>query len=148
MEGTSSHMKPRLSKSAIQLREQIDDSFPDRDRTSDGWIADARHVRSGKPSDHIPNEGWVRAIDVDANLDKSKGTSVYLADQIRECAKSDRRISYVIHMGKICSRKSFWRWVKYTGINAHNHHIHISFAQAADEDQKFFNIPMLGGSNG
>lgn len=143
-----SKMKPRLSRSAIQLREQIDDSFPDRDRTSDGWIADARHVRSGKPSDHIPNEGWVRAIDVDANLDKSKGTSVYLADQIRECAKSDRRISYVIHMGKICSRKSFWRWVKYTGINAHNHHIHISFAQAADEDQKFFNIPMLGGSNG
>ena len=141
-------MKPRLSKSAIQLREQIDDSFPDRDRTSDGWIADARHVRSGKPSDHIPNEGWVRAIDVDANLDKSKGTSVYLADQIRECAKSDRRISYVIHMGKICSRKSFWRWVKYTGINAHNHHIHISFTKAADLDQKFFKIPMLGGSNG
>jgi hypothetical protein len=140
--------KPRLSKSAIQLREQIDDSFPDRDRASDGWIADARHVRSGKPSDHIPNEGWVRAIDIDADLNKSKGTSVYLADQIRECAKSDRRISYVIHMGKICSRKSFWRWVKYTGFNKHTAHIHVSFTKDADQDSKFFNIPMLGGSNG
>ncbi len=35
-------MKPRLSKSAIQLREQIDDAFPGRDRTSDGWIGDTR----------------------------------------------------------------------------------------------------------
>lgn len=140
-------LKPRLSKSAIQLREQIDDSFPDRDRTSDGWIGDTKHA--ARKSDHNPDaQGWVRAIDIDANLDRAKGTSVYLADQIRECAKSDRRISYVIHMGKICSRKSFWRWVKYSGINAHNHHIHISFSQAADEDQKFFNIPMLGGSNG
>lgn len=141
-------LKPRLSKAAIQLREQIDDSFADRDRASDGWLADARHMRAGK-SDHIPDaQGWVRAIDVDANLDKSKGTSVYLADQIREYAKANGRIAYVIHMGKISSRKSFWRWVKYSGINPHNHHIHISFTQAADEDQKFFNIPMLGGSNG
>ncbi len=37
-------MKPRLSQSAIQLREQIDDAFPDRDRTSDGWIGDTRHA--------------------------------------------------------------------------------------------------------
>ena len=27
-------MKPRLSKAASQLREQIDDSFPDRDRVA------------------------------------------------------------------------------------------------------------------
>ncbi len=33
-------MKPWLSKSAAQLREQIDDAFPDRLRKSDGWIAD------------------------------------------------------------------------------------------------------------
>jgi hypothetical protein len=56
-------MKPRLSKAASQLREQVDDSFPDRSRLSDGWIADARHLRAGK-SDHIPDEqGWVRFKD-------------------------------------------------------------------------------------
>jgi hypothetical protein len=139
--------KPRLSKSAIQLREQIDDSFPDRDRASDGWIGDSKH--SARKSDHNPDaQGWVRAIDIDSDLNKSKGTSVYLADQIRECAKSDRRITYIIHMGKICSRKSLWRWVKYTGFNKHTAHIHVSFAKSADQDSKFFNIPMLGGSNG
>lgn len=140
-------MKPRLSKSAVQLREQIDDSFPDRDRASDGWIGDTKH--SSRKSDHNPDaQGWVRAIDIDADLNRAKGTSIYLADQIREYAKSTGRITYIIHMGKICSRKSFWRWVKYTGINTHRHHIHVSFAQAADNDSSFFNIPMLGGSNG
>jgi hypothetical protein len=138
-------MKPQLSKSAIQLREQIDDAFPDRDRTSDGWIGDSRHAKT--KSDHNPDaQGWVRAIDIDANLDKSKGTSVYLADQIRAYAKTNGRISYVIHMGKISSRKSLWRWVKYSGINAHNHHIHISFNKDQDENSEFFQIPMLGGT--
>jgi hypothetical protein len=138
-------MKPRLSKAAIQLREQCDDSFSDRDRTSDGWVGDTRH--SATLSDHNPEPvtGWVRAIDIDANLDKRKGTSVYLADQIRAYAKSHGRITYIIHMGKICSRKTLWRWVKYSGINSHTHHIHVSFAKTADEDSSFFQIPMLGG---
>lgn len=140
-------MKPRLSKSAIQLREQIDDCFPDRDRASDGWIGDSKHA--SRKSDHNPDaQGWVRAIDIDSDLDKSKGTSVYLADQLREYAKSNRRITYIIHMGKICSRKSFWRWVKYTGFNKHTAHIHVSFDKSADNDSSFFQIPMLGGKNG
>ena len=47
-------MKPQLSKAAKQLREQFDDSFPDRDRTSDGWIGDTRHA--ARKSDHNPDE--------------------------------------------------------------------------------------------
>jgi len=47
-------MKPVLCKAGQQLREQFDDTFPDRDRTSDGWIADARHMQAGT-SDHIPD---------------------------------------------------------------------------------------------
>ena len=140
-------MKPRLSKSGIQLREQIDDCFPDRDRASDGWIGDSKHA--ARKSDHNPDaQGWVRALDIDADLDRAKGTSVYLADQLREYAKSTRRITYIIHMGKICSRKSFWRWVKYTGFNKHTAHIHVSFDKSADNDSSFFQIPMLGGKNG
>lgn len=137
-------MRPRLSKSGIQLREQIDDCFPDRDRASDGWIGDSKHAT--RKSDHNPDaQGWVRALDIDSDLDRAKGTSVYLADQLREYAKSTRRITYIIHMGKICSRKTFWRWVKYTGFNKHTAHIHISFAKTADNDSSFFQIPMLGG---
>jgi hypothetical protein len=139
-------MKIRLSKSAIQLREQIDDSFPDRSRNSDGWLGDSKHSKI--KSDHNPDaQGWVRAIDIDADLNKSKSTGVYLADQIRAYGKSNGRVSYVIHMGKIASAKSLWRWVKFRGINPHNHHIHISFKKSCDEDSKFFQIPLLGGSN-
>jgi hypothetical protein len=71
-----------------------------------------------------------------------------LADQLRILARSDRRIAYVIFSGKIASRKSLWRWVKYRGINPHNKHLHISFTPKGDNDGSFFNVPLLGGSNG
>jgi len=124
-------VKPRLSKSAIQLREQIDDAFPGRDRTSDGWIGDTRHA--ARKSDHNPDaQGWVRAIDV---------------DQIRLAGKSgDKRIAYIIFNGKIASPRKAWRWRPYDGINKHNHHAHISFTTKGDEDSTWFNIPMIGGN--
>jgi len=138
-------MKPILCKAGQQLREQIDENFPHRDKKSDGWIGDARHQRAGT-SDHLPDkvDGYVRAIDVDANLDTSPNTSAYLADQIRECAKRDKRIAYVIHQGKIASRRTLFRWKKYTGISPHNHHLHISFSKKGDNDSSPFKIPMLG----
>ena len=61
-------MTTKLCKAGRQLREQIDDDYPERDRKSDGWVADARHVAKGN-SDHIPDaRGIVRALDIDANL--------------------------------------------------------------------------------
>lgn len=141
-------MKSRLSKSVIQLREQADDAYPDRDRSSDGTIGDARHAAS--KSDHNPDAvtGYVRALDLDASLDGKDATAHYLADQIRAAAKRDKRIAYVIFNKKIASKRTLWRWVKYTGINPHVKHIHISFTKAGDEDSSFFQIPLLGGSNG
>ena len=142
-------MKPRLSKSAIQLREQIDDAFPGRDRTSDGWIGDTRHA--ARKSDHNPDaQGWVRAIDIDRDLaGKGKKPDLMpdLVDQIRALAKSgDKRISYIIFDGKIASPRKAWCWRPYDGINQHRHHAHISFTQKGDEDGSFFNIPMIGGN--
>lgn len=142
-------MKPKLSRAAIQLREQIDDSFPDRDRASDGWLGDTRH--STRKSDHNPDaDGWVRAIDIDRDLSGKKGKPDLmpdLADQIRVAGKSgDSRIAYVIFGGKIASPRAAWRWRTYDGINKHNHHAHISFTKKGDEDGSFFNIPMIGGS--
>jgi len=136
-------MTIKLSKAAIQLREQTDDHFPGRDRTSDGWLGDYRH--SLRKSDHNPDAaGWVRAIDLDANLGP-KGQMPYLADQIRTIARKDGRISYIIFNGRIASSLMGWKWRKYTGINQHTHHCHISFKKTADNDGRFFQIPMLGG---
>jgi hypothetical protein len=142
-------MKPWLCKAGQQLREQFDDSFPDRDRASDGWIADARHVAAGT-SDHIPTESLrvVRAIDVDRDVSGSAKPDLMpdIANQIRLAAKAgDKRISYVIFNGRIASSRMGWRWRKYSGSNPHNHHCHVSFTPAGDMDSAFFNIPLLGG---
>ena len=142
-------MKPRLSKAAQQLREQFDDSFPDRDRSSDGWIADARHLARGA-SDHIPDAqtGYVRAVDLDRDVSGKAKPDLMpdIADQLRRLAKTDKRIKYIIFDAKICSAKSAWRWRTYTGINKHKHHCHISFSIKGDQDGSFFNIPLLGGT--
>jgi hypothetical protein len=139
-------VKPLLCKAGQQLREQIDDSFPHRDRKSDGWIGDAAH--SNRKSDHNPDpiNGIVRAIDVDKDFDSRPSTGAYLADQIRVCAKKDKRISYIIYAGKIASAKSLWRWRTYSGINSHHAHIHISFTKKGDQNGRWFDIPMLGAT--
>ena len=137
-------MKAWLSKSAKQLREQIDAAYPDRDKRSDGWIGDAKHAAS--KSDHNPDAtGCVRAIDIDSDLSRHKSESVYLADQLRRFAKNDKRIAYIIHNGKIASPILGWRWRKYKGSNPHTSHIHISFTKQADNNSKPFDIPLLGG---
>jgi hypothetical protein len=141
-------LKPWLSKAAVQLREQIDDTYANRSRKSDGWIADLRHQQAGK-SDHIPDpkaKFVVRAIDIDARLSDNRGDSAYLADQIRQYGKTNGRISYVIHLGKIASPVLGWRWRKYKGFNPHKHHIHISFKKDQDNNSDFFHIPLLGGN--
>jgi hypothetical protein len=143
-------MKPWLSKAAVQLREQIDDSYKERIRgNAEGWIADLRHQSAGK-SDHIPDPKSnfvVRAIDVDARLSDNKGDSAYLADQLRLYAKNYGRISYVIHLGMIASPVLNYKWRKYRGFSPHNHHVHISFRKNQDNNSDFFDIPLLGGKN-
>ena len=142
-------MKPKLCKAGQQLREQFDDTY-DRDRRSDGWIADARHLAAGT-SDHIPDpaNGIVRATDTDRDVSGKAKPDLMpdIADQLRRLAKKDQRISYIIFNGRIASKRMAWRWRTYKGSNPHNHHMHVSFTKAAgDEDGSFFQIPLLGAS--
>jgi hypothetical protein len=140
-------MKPKLCKAGVQLREQFDDCYGDRTRSSDGWLGDSRHA--ARKSDHNPDgEGWVRAIDISRNLSGKSEPDLMpdVADQLRILAKTDRRISYIIFDGKIASSKSFWRFRKYKGINQHRTHIHISFTRKGDTDGSFFQVPLLGAS--
>lgn len=139
--------KPWLSKSAHTLREQVNAAFPERDKSSDGWLGDNRHA--ARKSDHNPDPtGCVRAIDLDADL-AGRGNKPDLmpdlADQLRLCAKGDKRkrISYIIFNGRIASSKRRWAWRPYKGINPHRHHAHISFSESADFDTTAFAIPLL-----
>jgi hypothetical protein len=140
-------MKPKLCKAGQQLREQFDDTY-DRDRRSDGWIADARHVAAGT-SDHIPcpKTGIVRAIDVDRDVYKGGKPDLMpdIANQIRLAAKrGDKRIAYIIFDRRIASSRMGWRWRKYKGSNPHVAHCHVSFTRKGDQDGSFFQIPLLG----
>jgi len=145
-------MKPVLCKAGQQLREQFDDTYPDRDRRSDGWIGDTRH--SARPSDHNPDWSstppYVRAIDVDRDVHQGGKPDIMpdIADQIRTFAKADKskRIRYIIFNGRIARSRMGWRWRKYAGINPHIKHCHISFTTKGDIDGSFFDIPLLGGT--
>ena len=138
-------MKPKLSKSAIALREQIDDAFPDRDRRSDsGAYSDARHA--ARKSDHNADvNDWVHAIDISRGLSKGRDVMPDLVDQVRRYAKKHGRFSYIIFDEKIASPILGWKWRKYRGINKHQHHAHFSFREDAKLDESFFKeIPLIG----
>lgn len=138
-------MQTKLSKAAIQLREQFDDCYPDRNRASDGWLGDARH--SNKKSDHNPDaDGWVRAIDVTADLGANDDEMHNVVDQLRRFGR--KRLAYIIFDGKIASPKSLWKWRTYKGINPHRKHAHFSFKKSADNNRDFWNVELLGGKNG
>ena len=130
----------KLCAAGVQLREQIDDDYPDRDRKSDGWIADARHIAKGT-SDHIPANGIVRAIDIDSDLAAHKEEAYALVEKIRKCAKrGDKRIKYIIYDGKIMSPILGWKRRKYSGPNPHRSHFHISFTTLGDKDSSYFDL--------
>lgn len=130
----------KLCKAGIQLREQIDDDYPNRDRKSDGWIADSRHTAKGN-SDHIPRNGIVRALDIDANLNAHLEETYALVEKLRQCAKrGDKRIKYIIYDGKIMSSILNWKRRKYKGANPHRSHFHISFTTLGDNDSNWFDI--------
>ena len=136
----------KLCKAGQQLREQIDDAFPDRDRRSDGAAASPQHKAHSPKSDHNPDaSGIVRALDIDADLRSDKSAAYDLADQLRLLARFDKRISYIIFDGKIASWKRNYKWRAYTGLNPHRTHIHVSFTAKGDEDRSMFRIPILTG---
>lgn len=136
---------PKLCAAGATLRKEIDVLWPWRDKKSDGWLGDSAH--QARKSDHNPDPetGIVRAIDLDEDL---RGTKLpnpqaanHLVKQLVAMAKGgDDRIAYVIFEGKIYSSKKNWAARPYTGLNAHNTHVHISFTLAGDTDGKKFGV--------
>jgi Putative peptidoglycan binding domain len=111
-----------LAPALVQLRNEINSRWPNRDKTSDGWIGDAAH--SARVSDHNPDaNGQVHAIDVDVD-------GIDLAACLREVI-GDPRVEYVISNRRIWTRQSGWVARVYTGTNPHDHHFHTSLRYGA-----------------
>lgn len=135
-------MTYRLAKSLETLRSQINATFPNRDKTSDGWIGDTSH--QARPSDHNPNAaGVVRAIDIDEDLNAGVDLESIIT-AIR--ASRDPRVKYIIYEKRITVQGSdLQSWKPYTGTNSHSHHAHISVhsvPQLYDDDQTWAITPV------
>lgn len=120
----------RVAESLDVLLAALNAAFPNRSKESDGSIGDLRHQHE-KTSDHNP---WVmdRGMGVvtarDYTHDPAHGLdSEKLAEALR--AAQDERIKYVISNRKIFAGSEGpkpWQWRPYTGVNPHNHHVHVS----------------------
>lgn len=119
-------MKPVVKKAtpaAIAVLRQATALSPKRNKASDGLLPSAAHIKQNPNSDH--NTG----LAVDLTHDPVHGIDCH---DIYEMLKDDERVSYLIFNGRIWSEEKGDR--KYTGINKHNHHLHISIEEAYHDD--------------
>ncbi|RJF87981.1 hypothetical protein D3874_13910 [Oleomonas cavernae] len=117
----------RVAKSLLQLREQINESAPDRSKASDGTIGDAAHA--SHQSDHNPwiqdgGIGVVTAIDI-TNDPSGKCDAERIVQALVQ--SRDLRIKYIIWNRRIISASvQPWVWRDYSGKNPHTQHFHLS----------------------
>lgn len=118
----------RLAKSLEVLRSQVNSTFPNRSKISDGSVGDTSH--SARKSDHNPDlRGVVHAIDL--THDPKNGFDSYnFAEALRRMR--DKRIGYIISNGRIAAPNiQNFAWRRYTGANKHDHHVHVSVLHEA-----------------
>lgn len=134
------------------LLNQINDAFPNRDRTSDGIIGDYAHTQ--EKSGHNPddttadNAEWdgdsdnipeVRAIDIDSDLGNPFVTMQNLVDWINDLPGIGGVIRYDIYNRKIYRSSTGFDVETYTGSSAHTEHAHFSgaYSQTSDNNTTF-----------
>lgn len=117
-----------LARTLTILRDDnLNKKWPNRDRSTDGWIGDAAHQATS--SDHNPNiRGIVDAIDVDKD---GIHVPTVIASMIRHPSTH-----YVIHRGRIFSSRDKFKPRVYTGTNNHYEHIHDSIFQSATAENR------------
>lgn len=138
-----------LAAGLVRLRDQVNARYPNRDDASDGTIGDAAH--SNRTSDHNPAaNGAVRAWDCDEDLERDSGKQLMpLFDHLRLEAKAGRepRLKYLIYEGRICSLKTSWEWIAYTGPSPHDRHGHVSVNARADYNDSPWSLPWDGNED-
>lgn len=153
---------PRLTLGLQNFRAQINRRFPDRDKTSDGWIGDTTHQQetSGHNPDDTPGSKaeWdgdpdsiseVRAVDVDANLNMPGVSTQQVIDHLRTLPGIGTVFRYIIFNRRIyhVNDEPAFSGSAYTGASPHIEHFHVSGArsQASDDNTTFdFKLDELG----
>jgi len=121
----------KASPAAVAVLRQATALKPLRKKLSDGLLPSAAHQVQNPKSDH--NTG----LAVDLTNDPANGIDCV---EIFEKLKEDKRVDYLIFNGKIWSKaraKEGNR--KYTGVNQHHKHLHISIkAESANDTSPWF----------
>lgn len=124
----------RLAYSLETFKAECNKKWPERDRSSDGWIGDPAHA--SRTSDHNPNAvGVVRAYDLDAGSGRDTAIGLWIAEHVRRLGQSGFRSlqggGYVISASRIASEESGWAWRAYSGSSPHIAHTHVSVGKSA-----------------
>ena len=129
-------MKTKVAKSAapaaIAVLRQATAQQPRRNKASDGLLPSAAHLKASPTSDH--NTGYA----VDLTHDLKHGID---CAELFEKLQEDKRVKYLIFRGRIWSKEKGVS--KYSGLNAHNKHIHISIKDEHGNDTSEW-FPWLG----
>jgi hypothetical protein len=108
----------------LQALRDATSRWPNRDRSSDGIMGDTAHQQ--RHSDH--NDG--NAFDL--THDSAHGVDCGVLSRL---VINDNRVTYVIWNRQIYNRARVAEgWRPYTGLNPHNHHMHVSIRAAARND--------------
>lgn len=118
----------RVAKSLLTLIDQVDATWPNRKKTSDGTIASSQHSSQNPTSDHEIKNGIVRALDI--TNDPAHGVNARAIAQALLDSR-DPRISYVISNRQMArsypkTGTTPWQWSPYTQSNPHTEHCHVS----------------------
>jgi hypothetical protein len=123
------HLAPAL----VDLRAELDQLAPHRDRRSDGTVGDLAHQQTG--SKHNPNaQGVVRAFDADKTGPWPAGVTfdrIVATLVLRHRVGLDDRLQNIIWNRRIWSRTWGWSARPYTGPNAHTEHGHFEVRDQA-----------------
>lgn len=129
-------MACKCAPALLQLRKEVDARWPGRDKASDGCCGDAAHA--SRRSDHNADaSGFAHAEDIDENVVDQIDPQPLWALGIT--LLSDTRTKYLIYEGRLLYPDGTNK--RYTGINAHEHHLHISIKPGTEGDTRRWLIP-------
>lgn len=111
-----------LNAALTTFRNEVNRKFPNRDKTSDGWIGDAAHQAT--TSDHNPDsDGSVDAWDMDVDLFSFSNDAAEI-ERLKNAFQRHESSRYWIHNRRIASRSDGWIRRYYDGPNPHDKHVH------------------------